>query len=194
MARTKKQKILRYVILPLVTISTLGVLSYVLIVRPMQIRNQKQQFEKAEASLDTLAAQIEQTIGKPDETKKEKTCGRANLKSSQGPLICSIRSYLLFRSKTADSASSLMAQLSTLSNKELRIGSGAARGTSFTSSSPQKGEQTFYQDFSLDSEPSCSFSYSYPATDREFTVEGENFELGLVCGGKSLSQLYPIKD
>ncbi len=194
MARTKTQKILRYSLYGLLGVVVLGFVSYGFVIRPLQIRNQKQSFDKAEASLDTLATQIQQKIGKADEIKKEKTCDRANLLTEKGPLGCDVSIHLLYKNKDSATSSSLMKTIAAFSVKELRIGSGSSKGDAFIPVSMQRGEQTFFLDFSATTKPSCSFSYSYPATDREFTVTGENFAVGMTCGGSALKEFYPLKD
>lgn len=172
----------------------MGAVSYALIIRPLQIRSQKQNFDKAEASLDALAVQIQDKIGKADETKKEKTCDRANLLSERGPLGCDVSIHLLYRNRDSVASSELMRTLSSFSTKSLRIGSGVAKGNAFIPVSQQRGEQTFFQDFSILTSPSCSYSYSYPATDRSFDVTGENFDVGVTCGGSAMKEFYPLKD
>ena len=175
-------------------VGVLGVIVFFFVIRPLQIRSQKQSFDKAEASLDTLATQIQEKIGEADEVKKEESCGRANLKSEEGPLICSTRAYLLYRNTDSLVSSRFMTTLSKDNSSSLRIGSGSAKDKSFIPITSQRGEQTFFQDFSNDTEPNCSYTYSYPATDREFAVTGENFEVGMICGGPALKEYYPLKD
>lgn len=194
MAQTKTQKILRYVLYGLVGAGVLGVVTYGFIIRPLQVRQQKQNFDKAEASLDTLAAQIQQTIGKADETKKEKTCGRANLKSEEGPLICSVSATLLYKQKDSVASSALMMTLVSDNNKKLRIGSGISKGASFFPTSERRGQQTFYQDFPEQTKPTCTYSYNYPATLREFDTSEENFKIEMTCGEPAIKEFFPLKD
>lgn len=189
-----KKKLLKFLGLGTIGVICLGLLAYGVVVRPLQIRQEKQNFAAAEAKLDDLAKQIEQTVGKPDEVKKEKSCDRANLLSSTGPLICSVSFNLLYKNTGAESATALMKKTSSLSNKELRIGSGVANGTSFIATTKQRGEQTFFQDFSSPTKPSCSYSYSYPGIDRNFAVSGENFVVGISCGGPAMDQYFPLKN
>lgn len=194
MAQTKTQKILRYVIYSLLGLVVAGTLSYVLVIRPLQVRNQKANFDKAEASLDTLAKQIETLIGKPDEIKKEKSCDRANLLSEKGPLVCTVSEYILYRNRNSEESTQFMEKLSGLSKQAIRTGSVSATNQRFVSALTIKGEQTFYQDFDLISGLNCSFSYSYPATQREFITSGENFEAGIICSADSMSEFYPLND
>src|SRR3989344_6171297 len=48
----------------------------------------KQKFEKAQASIDALYANIISKVGQPDKVKKNQTCGYANRKNERGPLSC----------------------------------------------------------------------------------------------------------
>jgi len=195
MAMTKtKVRIIRYTLYGLLILGLTALLGYVLVLRPLQIRQQKQNFTKAESRLDELAKQIEATIGKPDATKKDKSCGRANLLSEKGPLGCDVSIYLLYENKTADISSALMQKVALFSDSNLRIGSGSAHGKSFVNKSQQRGEQTFFQNFGATSQLPCSFSYSYPLMDRKIFIPKaeENLQIGLSCGGPAMAEYYPV--
>ncbi len=193
MRPTKTKINLKTFFYALLWIAVIGAGLFVVVVRPLQIRNQKAQFDKAEASLDALVLEIEAKIGKADEVKKEKSCGRANLKNAEGPLICSVSVDLLFASTDVNSANGSLQKLLGSNNKKLRIGSAAAEGTSFLPTSEKRSDQTFFQDFQTASEPSCAYSYRYPANEGVFKLGGENFEVGMTCGGPAFKEYYPLK-
>lgn len=195
MAQTKTQKILRYSLYGLVGAGVLGVVGYGLVVRPLQIRSQKQNFDKAEVSLDALAIQIQDKIGKADETKKEKSCDRAHLKSESGPLGCGITVALLYKNSDAVGSNKLMEDVLKLRDGSVRIGSGTAHGSAFVSKNTQSGTQIFYEDIAADDPITCVISYRYPsALDQNTITEDDSFALGLSCNGPAMKEFYPLKD
>ncbi len=193
MAQSKNQKILRYVLYGLVGAGVLGAVIFGGIVRPLQVRTQKQNFAKAEASIDALAAKIEQTIGKPDETKKTKTCDRANLKFEQGPLGCNITVSLLYKNSEQAKANQLMETLSKLNSSKLRVGSGSSRGLSFVSKDVTQGAQVFYQDAPKIENLTCVFGYRYPSGINQVDPprNEEGFAVSISCGGPAMAEFFP---
>lgn len=203
MASSKTQKILRYALYGAIGVGVLGVVGYVLIIRPLQIRAQKQNFVKAEASLEALASQIQNTVGKADETKKEKSCGYASRVYTKGPRSCAVNFDLLFKSKNlADSNNSMLA-LATQSGGKLRyyLGDNNSQGNpypqKFVEYSGRGPSQKFSQDIISYGSVTCSSSYVYPVVplfDKEFMdPSNENFEIILACSGPALAEFYPSK-
>ena len=198
MARTKTQKIIRYSIYGLLVVGILGVVFYGLVVRPLQIHNQKQNFDKAEASLDALATQIQDKIGKADETKKEKSCDRANLLSEKGPLSCDIAIYMLFTDKNALKATDLMHNVVALLAGSPTLKILGKPVTAFVPRDVYGGDQTIDQDSDDFANLNCGVQYIYPVIpklDQPFkTTNAENLLVSLSCSGSATKEFYPLKD
>lgn len=197
MAQTKTQKILRYALYIFVGAAILGVVGYALIIRPLQIRQQKQNFDKAEASLDTLAAQIQQTIGKADQTKKEKSCDRANLLTEKGPLGCDVSFYLLYEDKNASQSTDLMKHTSSIvSTSPLDLLGKPVNA--FVPKDVRGGDQTVDQDAINVAGLSCGVQYIYPVTTKlgqPFKPQvPENLEIVISCSGPAMKEFFPLKD
>ena len=204
MVRTKTQKILRYSLYGLAGAAVLGVVSYAFVIRPLQINNQKKNFDKAEASLDTLAEQIQQTIGKADETKKEKSCGYASQEFGRGSRSCGVSLNLLFRSRPIEEVNKIMSRVASSVGGELYyfLGSkdldGKPYPQNFTTSNARTDDR-FSQNLSAPDNLNCSIEYIYPVTKLENKdtfkdLVGENMGIYLSCGGPTLKEFYPLKD
>ncbi len=192
----KYARIIRFVLYGLVILGVLGIVAYALVVRPLQIHQQKQNFAKAEASLDALEKQIEDKAGKPDQILKSKTCSRAHLLSESGPLGCDVTISLNFTSKDAGSATNIMNQVKALSSEPIRIGSGVTTGTSFKSAQLVRGTQIYYQSIPSISSLTCAVGYNYPARNTPNTLRdsSSSFSLDVSCGGPAMAEFYPVKN
>jgi hypothetical protein len=168
-------------------------LIYFLIVRPLQVNHQRNQFKKAEVQLNSLADQIQAKIGKADQIKIERSCGYANTPFTRGPRSCSADINLLYSQEDLVGANSLMSKTMTFSNEKLRIGSASANGQTFTEIKPRSGSQVFYQNFHNGSDLSCTFSYAYPARSIGGTA-GKDLEINLGCSGPAMAELYPVQN
>ena len=58
--------------------------------RQYSVWTDKQKFEKAQASIDTLYADIVVRLGPPNNYEHNQSCGRPNQKFEQGPLSCNV--------------------------------------------------------------------------------------------------------
>lgn len=166
------------------------------VIRTIQIHTQKQNFAKAEASLDALAKQIEAKVGKPDDIKKEKSCGYASRVYEKGPRGCSISIFLFFSGKDSTQATGLTSQISPLvSNKEVqRLGEITH---TFVPFDQYRGDQTLSQAYYDIGSLSCSVQYVYPVSkklNQPFEPkESENLQLELSCGGVAMAEFFPVK-
>lgn len=205
MAISKTQKILRYVVYSVLGVAVLGLLSYLFVIRPVQIHRQKVDFDKAESRLDALAIQIESTIGKPDQTKKEKSCGYSSQEFGKGPRSCAVSIYILYRSKDQDQSNIYMSSTSELVGTVLYyyLGEHDSQGRLYPKNFVKYNGSGPSQEFSqIINKPlgniSCTVSYKYPVVplfDKDFSgLQGENFEIGLVCSGSALKEFYPLSD
>ncbi len=187
----KSQRILRYLLI-LLAVLVVAAIAY----RIYQIQMEKRDFAKAEQSIDSLAQQIEQRIGKPTETRKEKTCDRANMKNAKGPLGCDISLDLLYKKLDVNQANTHFLELTDLSSSQIRVGSGATSGKAFKDPALQRGVQTFYQDLPDFSSLRCGLGFSYPSNfENKITTEDENnFIVTISCTGFPTQQLFPLRD
>ena len=160
------------------------------------IWREKKQFALAEKEIDALYAQIVEKIGKPDQEKKEKSCDRPNLKFEKGPLSCFTAMYLLYENKDFQDSNDIMKKVSGLGSGALRIGSVASDGIDFKEKGRRYGDQVFFQDLGTNSSLNCDLSYVFPAKEQgEFVKKSESaFEVGFDCGGKTMRQLFPMKN
>jgi preprotein translocase subunit YajC len=165
-------------------------LIYFLIVRPLQINHQRNQFKKAEVQLNSLADQIQAKIGKADQVKIETSCDRANIKFSKGPLVCDSSTYLTYKNIDPAKASLFMAEVAKLGTGSLRSGSSSALGQEFRGGSLGSIDQIFYQNFTSIENLACAFSYDYP-TGGDLQ---KNLKIGAGCSGPAMAEIYPAKN
>lgn len=185
MVKSKNQLVLRYLLLGVVAFLVIG-----LCFKMYQIRSEKRAFAKAEVYIDSLAADIQNTIGQASETKKEKSCDRPNMKYTQGDLRCNVAISLSYPISDASVASDLMHKAASGIDNPIRPASAAAEGSAFVSQAAKKGEQIFYQKTAPQSSLSCTISYTYSSdTNTEKTLE-----LHLGCSANTISRLFPLRD
>jgi hypothetical protein len=192
---TKTKSRLNNVFLGLLILVAVGVLGWFFAVKPILAAQEKKRFEKAAASLQQLADEIQAKIGKADEVTKEESCGRAHLKNDRGPLLCDTGYKLVFKNKNAADATGTMLQIAKFSSSELR------KGNDFGLVSDEKSEfefsvrknghtgQIFYQDLSDRFSLGCSASYRH---EIEKTIGILTFEIS--CGNKSLAEHFPLRN
>jgi len=179
-------------------IIVIGIGVYVGVYRPYSVGQDKERFLQAQASLEELYSQIEAKIGKPDEIKRDQSCDRANLKSSQGPLLCDVGISMWYKNRDVHQSNSLMRSSISLNSTEIRIGSGSAEGKAFVSAEIKRGLQVFYQSINSFSGLSCAIGYRYPTTpslEEQFNSKyDENFEIHISCGGPAKAEHFPLKN
>jgi hypothetical protein len=161
-----------------------------------QVRQEKRDFAKAEQTIDSLSQQIEQTIGKPDEAKKNKSCSRPNLKYETGPLSCSVTFNLWYKNQGFENSNNLMEKISKNHAAKIRIGSGSSSGLSFVPKKETNGVQIFYQDIESINKLFCVIGYRYPTglDQVEPDTNEEGFAVNISCGGPASHQFFPIQE
>ncbi len=165
--------------------------------REVLVYRQKAEFGKAEVQLDKLAVDIEKLVGKPDDIKKEKSCGRAHMKSERGPLVCGITVQMFFRHKSAPEATELMNLVSNSLNKQpLKLLGEPV--DNFVHKEEYRGDQIIDQHFDPIAGLSCGAQYIYPVLERldqSFKpLHPENLQIDISCGGPAIAEHYPVKD
>lgn len=190
----KTQRILRYLLI-LFAVLVVAAIAY----RIYQIQQEKRDFAKAEQSIDSLALQIEQLIGKPAETRKEKTCARASRKFDAGPLACTVSSFMLFRDKGLNGSNDAFSKVSNFVTSPVYESLGRDTVTKFTDYEGRGMGLTLLQDFqSPGSDITCKISYTHPVVDTFEKVfektQLTDLRLAISCGGPTIKALYPMHD
>ena len=195
MAFTKKQKRLRYVIYG--TLATL-VVGFFVVMFTLQYL-EKRNFAKAEASLDSLAQQIQDKVGKADEIKKEKTCSYASRVIGKGPRGCGVRVLLLFKDKDPVISTKVMSEISAGIGTKLYDYLGRNIPLAFEKYDGRGPSQEFSQSSNNSyGAVTCAIRYVHPVVplyDKAFAdVSSENLQIGLSCSGPARAEYFPLAD
>lgn len=197
MAQIKKQHFIRYVVYGVLGLAAVSCIVYFFIIKPIQIRNQKQNFAKAEARLDDLEKQIEQKIGKPDQIKKDKSCSYASRVYERGPRVCGISIYMLYANRNLDFANRTLKSATDLVGTKLYNQLLRDEASEFTPYDGRGASQSFSQALPNPGNLNCSIQYLFPVVplhDKTFPdASGENVEIALSCGAPAMAELYPVK-
>jgi hypothetical protein len=173
-------------------------LIYFLIVRPLQINHQRNQFKKAEVQLNSLADQIQAKIGKADQAKTEKSCSYQSQAYGKGPRSCNARVSLLYPGKDAAEANRLMQEVSSFGKPDLRNSRGSSAPLDFSDAVDKRSDQVFYQSIPELSGISCGFQYIYPVVTRlasPFHPQTiDSLELDISCHGSAMAEFYPVQN
>jgi hypothetical protein len=176
-------------------ILALPFLIYFLIVRPLQVNHQRNQFKKAEVQLNYLADQIQVKIGKADQVKTEKSCAYASRTYGKGPRGCGIIVYLFYANRNAEKSTALTLGSSALLGTKLTQFGDVATG--FTAANMRDGEQNINQDYGHIDSLSCGVQYTYPVKEKlnqPFKpINSENLQIALSCGGPAMTEFYPVE-
>src|SRR3990167_1392881 len=95
----------------------LGIVGLILVVlvagyfgwwRPHQIKEEKKQFEKAQASIEQLYSQIEAKVGKPDQVKRENKCSYTSVEFGRGSRSCDVIIFGLYENRSTAQANELL--------------------------------------------------------------------------------------
>ena len=190
MTKPKIKKILVYGVL---AVAATGAGTYIFL-----IQREKAQFNQAEKEIDALYSQITDKVGKPDQEKKEKSCGYASRVYGKGPRSCSVSRSLLYSNNSLDKANVKLNTLSSLVGGELRDDMVRDDRTQFEKYIDSKPDQNFSQTLETKTVLNCSVQYQYPVLPSIFKefgeLQGENFALYLSCGGPAMAEHYPLRD
>lgn len=190
MTRPKIKKILIYGVL---AVAIIGAAIYIFL-----IQREKAQFNQAEKEIDALYAQIVEKVGKPDQEKKEKSCGYASRVYGKGPRSCSVSTYMLFENKSNLDSNAMMAIIAE--SIKITPSDNLAREevTSFTPYDQHRFNQTFGDDLQSSSKKNCSISFSYPVMPYLSApikpTQKENLLISLGCGGPAIAEHYPLRN
>lgn len=198
---SKLHKILRISGLSILTLIAIGITSYITVIRPLQIRQEKKNFTAAQASIDQLFSQIEAKIGKPDQIKKEGYCRYISQEFGRGPRSCSVNIRAQYESRDMNQANSLMAGAASLFKSSLYDYGTNSRGEPSLFVEPDlkhRGDQKFSQSLDDINGLSCGIQYLYPVTQDPVDPNTQKFNqvltLEIYCAGSAKSEHFPVKN
>lgn len=177
-----------------VVLALVGIAAWLLVINPLLIREERKRFDAASESLKQLADEIQTKIGPADEVIKDESCGRANLKSEEGPLGCNTNYSLVFSTKNTDETNLLLQNASEISSNPLRKGP-LADGTTFVNNPSANNTQIIYQNIGFINNLSCVTSYEYRIQpSSEELSESHVLKIVVNCGGPAKAEHFPVKD
>lgn len=177
----------------LVATVLLGTATYIFLVQ-----KEKAQFAQAEKEIDALYAQIVDKVGKPDQEKKEKTCGYASRVYGKGPRYCNINSYLLYSRSNVTNSNRIMKTVSDVAGLSPTDHLARKDIVSFSQYEGVGLDQRFSDDLITSSNKTCSINFSYPVlpslTAPLKPGDKENLLISIHCGGPARAEHFPVKD
>lgn len=161
----------------------------------------RQLFEQAEAKTEEISTQIISKTGKPTKTISRNSCGRANLKFAEGPLVCNVTKHHLFIVSNFQEANQALTNVSALSEHPIRPTSlSQEMPFAFVEEGINTKSQEFFQKIENFDFLHCNFSFEYPINDKSAYYDllepqaPENLRIGVSCGGPARTQHYPLRD
>lgn len=160
-------------------------------IRQVMIVQEKAKFEAAATELEALRKQIEQKIGKADDSQTEKSCGYSSAKFSKGRLSCSTAVELYYPASSHEIANKRMDDISNLFATKPDKDYVLDRN-SFVSMNESKLVQSFTHNIIVDgfAPRKCLASYTFPAND----ATQESIKVRLSCFMESKGEHYPVKE
>jgi hypothetical protein len=189
---TKTKSRLNNVFLGLLILVAVGVLGWFFAVKPILAAQEKKRFEKAAASLQQLADEIQAKIGKADEVIESRSCGYSSAKFSKGNLSCAVRVELNYLGYDLSKSNRALTDVSGLIGSTLYPGAGNFDTSSFEDMAP--AEQSFSQGFEK-ANLSCKAAYLYTDSTKFRTArpdETSGLVISLNCSGSSLAEHFAI--
>lgn len=185
----KTKKIIAKLGKALSLLAVIALLAWIAVVNPYLTRKEKQRFEAAAASLQTLADEIQTKVGKADDVNVEKSCGRAHMKSEDGPVSCNVMVALSYNPPEYSDANT------TLNDVALFIGAPLRRGpltkeVYFSPNPSDKKPEIIYQNNPKIEPLSCVNTYELYSLD----TRPKALVVQLSCGGPARAEHYPLKD
>ncbi|HLB66551.1 MAG TPA: hypothetical protein VJJ78_03080 [Candidatus Saccharimonadales bacterium] len=195
--KSKLHRIVKNISFSIIGLVVLGGLAYVVVIRPIQIKNDKNNFLKAQSSIEDLYSKIVAKIGKPDQVKKEQSCAYANRAYGKGPRSCAVGIFFLYEKRDLRHVNLLLAKSTQSVGQDVYPGPGEKYQNAFISLK-KNGDQNFSQDLMSVNTISCTANYSFPVYPSFFTSlfkpqSNSNFMISLTCGGSSKSEHFPVK-
>jgi len=180
----------------------LFIVSYVFVYSPYSIRQDKERFTKAEASLDEVYNQIVAKVGKPDEVKKDNNCAYANRVYGKGPLSCGTDILFVYSVNNEGSANSILTSVNNMftgSRQNFSI-TYVPKIHSFSALKDRKDFQEVNEDLVEKlTKISCYLTYKYASYDNallpiSFLNNSQNIVVELGCGGPAKAEHFTVKN
>jgi hypothetical protein len=169
----------------LLILIVVGSLAWFFIINPYLIRQEKQRFESAAAELEKLSQDINGKLNSDAEMISNHSCGRANLKSEEGPLSCNVSFYSIHKAVDVNEANQILMTVSSLNSNPLRKGP-LSDGVTFVEPSNSL-PQIIYQSIGEIHGLSCAHSYEYRPYESSIKITQN-------CGGSAIAEHYPVED
>ena len=191
-----KTKLKRFFI-GLLSLIALLLISYFLIIRPIQVRRNHSDFVKAEASLETLSQKIIAQVGQPDQIVRSNECGYASREFGRGARGCGVGISLKYPSSTPQFADESFLKARTVVGTTLYNTFGQTRTNfdkEFIGFKDLDGADSFEQDYKHVGGLSCGVSYKYGPSQMHTSVKNRvsGFEINLSCGGSAMAEFFPV--
>lgn len=166
-------------------------------VNKLIIYNQKQQFDQAEKSLDTLYASIVKDVGQPTSITKSKSCDYASTEGGRGSRSCGVDFVLKYKGNAPQSNALAKSLVNLLKSSEVAKVTYERLGLFKDGSS-----STYSSDFAFDLElvkvmsKHCSLSANYFDKNgiNSIVLENSYLEIGFGCSGSAKAEFYPVKN
>ncbi len=203
MAKKYESKLHRFIRLGvpiLVGAVLIGGAAYLLLVRPLQIANEKKQFEKARLSIEELYTKLEAKIGTPDQIKRESYCSYTSAKFSKGRRACSVKINGAYLNVDLLRANTIMSDAASLFNSALSNYSVESRDQPSQFVSPDinhRGDQSYSQSIDSVEGFGCGVQYLYPVVQDQVDPYIQRFNntlfIEIYCSKDSKAEHYPLK-
>lgn len=183
-------------------LKVLGTLAAVLVVSGILIWfglvwREKQQFSQAEQEIDALYAQIVEKVGKPDQEKKEKSCGYSSRVYGKGPRSCSVSQQINFSVSSVSEANNRMLSVLRLSGGTYLQQFGDKNRNRFLELGLYRTKQIIDQDYKDLGDLVCNLSYEFPIVESATGLRNsdpKSLSVLIHCGGSAMIEHYPVKD
>ena len=170
--------------------------------RQYSVWTDKQKFEKAQASIDTLYADIVVRLGPPNNYEHNQSCGRPNQKFEQGPLSCNVGLHFVYAVSSRDEGDILFdAIYSIASSRTDIIQSISSPESKLRESSVGNSLSTWTSAYNQFIEKSsglkCVMKSVYDTPEDTFlelknSPDKKNFYTTIGCADKARRGYYPI--
>lgn len=155
---------------------------YFCIIRPIQVRYERRQFEGLYTQAKALSKDIESVTGSPDATQLIKDCGRASWVYGGGPLSCWVGVRLTYKNVSIEQANGLLNKAKSPVKPYVKYD-----GTDEGFNTKMRYDDDLGQDLIISNgDRSCSVRYYYEKlTPPEMTIS-------VGCGGSAMLPHYPL--
>lgn len=178
----------------LISVLVIGILGFIG-VNKLIIYNQKQQFDQAEKSLDTLYANIVKDVGQPTSMAKDKSCSYASTEGGKGRRGCGTSYKIVYNSGSVNEANSLKQSVIELAAKELDV--KYSRDATFVAGNDSTPGEEAAIDFICPGVITCSLTVSYSEFSNDSNKSGSYHSKTIIefaAGGDAKAEFYPVKN